>query len=119
MRKTATMRFIGTDSWGRAVYKCLENGQLYKDINLKGKKDLNDCDNDFDGEPGFQIPETWDVVYVEYKKSDLIPKESDYEIDETFEAQRAKAKEKARADYILRTGHTPEQDGIIIMTKVD
>lgn len=51
-----TMKLIGIDDWSRPVYKCIETGQLWKDITLGGENpELYSCDNNFDGEPGFPI----------------------------------------------------------------
>lgn len=48
-----TMEYVGVDDWDRPVYKCIETGGLWKDIEL-GKCDtpaLYSCGNEFDGEP--------------------------------------------------------------------
>lgn len=51
-----TMELLGVDDWGRPVYKCLENGKLWKDITLGSKKpELYSCQNSFDGEPDCPI----------------------------------------------------------------
>ena len=45
--------YIRTDDWGRPVYKD-ENEDLWKDITCgSDNPQLYDCDNDFDGEPGW------------------------------------------------------------------
>lgn len=47
-----TMKYIGEDFWSRPVFKCVENGKLWKDINCgDGEPSLYSCQNEFDGEP--------------------------------------------------------------------
>lgn len=48
-----TMEYIGLDDWSAPVYKCIETGSLWKDINLgKGEPALYSSSNgEFDGEP--------------------------------------------------------------------
>lgn len=65
-----TMEFIGKDFWGMPVYKCSENGTLWKDITLgKGNPELYSCGNDLDGEPnapiGSDIVVTFKTKYEE------------------------------------------------------
>jgi len=51
-----TMEFKGLDDWNRPVYKCIENGILWKDITLGNEKpELYSCSNTFDGEPDCPI----------------------------------------------------------------
>lgn len=61
-----TMEFIGVDSWDRPVYKCIENGYLWKDVSL-GKSDTSELysssNNEFDGEPSSPIKSNLVVVY--------------------------------------------------------
>jgi D-hexose-6-phosphate mutarotase len=66
-----TMDFIGKDDWDRPVYKCIETGHLYKDINMgKGKPELYTCGNEFDGEPGFPIKSELIVTFkTKYEES--------------------------------------------------
>ena len=46
------------------VYRCIENGALWKDINLgEGVPKLYSCGNDYDGEPKLSI-KPLEIVYV-------------------------------------------------------
>lgn len=61
-----TMEFIGVDFWERPVYKCIENGHLWKDVSL-GMSDTpelySSSNNEFDGEPSSPIKSDLIVVY--------------------------------------------------------
>lgn len=60
-----TMELIGIDDWNRPVYRCIENGALWKDINLgEGVPALYSCGNDYDGEPSCPIKPQLEIVYV-------------------------------------------------------
>lgn len=51
-----TMEFQGYDSWGRPVYRCLETGNLYKNIVIDALIPvLYSCGNSFEGEPDLPI----------------------------------------------------------------
>lgn len=51
-----TMELLGVDDWDRPVYKCVETGNLYKDITLGSENpELYSCNNDFYGEPNCHI----------------------------------------------------------------
>lgn len=64
-----TMELIGVDDWSRPVYKCIETGNLYKDITLgSDKPDLYSCSNDFEGEPGFPINDDLEIHFKETVK---------------------------------------------------
>ena len=64
-----TMELIGVDDWSRPVFKCIETGDLYKDITLgRGIPDLYSCSNDFDGEPGFPIKSGLEIIFEETEK---------------------------------------------------
>jgi len=59
-----TMEYIGTDSWSRPVYKCIETGNLYKDTTLGSKNpELYSCDDSFEGEPGFPIKSSLEIRF--------------------------------------------------------
>lgn len=59
------MELIGTDDWSRPVYKCQENGILWKDVNLgKGNIELYSCSNEFDGEPDAPIKKELEVIII-------------------------------------------------------
>jgi hypothetical protein len=60
MRK---LKFIGTDSWDRPVYRD-ESGKLWKDTNLgDGEISLSSaCNNEFDGEPDMPIRGEFEIV---------------------------------------------------------
>jgi hypothetical protein len=66
-----TMEFIEVDYWDRPVYKCVENGVLWKDITLGSEiPDLHSCGNDFDGEPDSPIKSDLVIVFKsKYKES--------------------------------------------------
>lgn len=74
-----TMEFLGVDFWDRPVYKCIENGYLWKDISL-GKSDTpalySSSNNEFDGEPGSPIKS--DLVVVFKTKYEESPNRADY-----------------------------------------
>jgi hypothetical protein len=60
-----TMEYIGNDDWDRPVYKCIETGWLWKDIEL-GKCEtpaLYSCGTEFDGEPCSPIKSDLVVVF--------------------------------------------------------
>lgn len=61
-----TMKFIGKDDWGRPVYKCVETGTLWKDIELGDSEfpQLCSCGNNFDGEPDCPISSDLQLVFV-------------------------------------------------------
>lgn len=64
-----SMEFIGVDDWGRPVYKCIETGNLYKDITLgSNNPDLYSCSNDFDGEPDCPIRCDLEIHFTETVK---------------------------------------------------
>ncbi len=59
-----TMEFIGLDAWSRPVYRCVETGQLWKDITLGEKEpELYSCGNDLDGEPDSPIKSQLQIIY--------------------------------------------------------
>lgn len=64
-----TMVYIGEDDWGRPVYKCKENGILWKDVNCgRGRKNLCSCSNSFDGEPDCPIREDLEIHFEEVEE---------------------------------------------------
>ncbi|WP_449010237.1 LPD11 domain-containing protein [Paenibacillus taichungensis] len=72
-----TMEFMGKDFWDRPVYKCVENGILWKDITLgKGNPELYSCGNEFDGEPSSPIRS--DIVVTFKTKYEESPHEFSY-----------------------------------------
>jgi hypothetical protein len=66
-----TMEFIGKDDWDRPVYKCLENGNLWKDLSDGSTPDLYSSSNgEFDGEPCTPIKSELVVVFkTKYEES--------------------------------------------------
>lgn len=59
-----SMEFIGLDDWNRPVYRCVENGILWKDLSLgRGIPELYSCGNSIDGEPDSPIREDLEVVF--------------------------------------------------------
>ena len=70
MGNIRTMEFIGVDSWSGPVYKCLETGQLWKDITLGSENPyLCSCQN-FDGEPDYPIKNELEIVFkTKYKEN--------------------------------------------------
>lgn len=71
------MELLGVDDWDRPVYKCIENGILWKDLNLGGENpELYSCQNSFDGEPESPIKSDLEIHFkTKYKKN---PNEFDY-----------------------------------------
>lgn len=66
-----TMELIGVDDWSRPVYKCIENGILWKDINLgEGNIELCSCGNEFDGEPDCPIKKSLEIKFLENKEKE-------------------------------------------------
>lgn len=60
-----TMEFIGCDSWCRPVYKCIETGILWKDINCgEGTPCLSSCNNEFEGEPDCAIKSELEIHFI-------------------------------------------------------
>lgn len=61
-----TMEFLGIDDWSRPVYKCIENGILWKDITLgSNTPELYSCGNEFDGEPDCPIKDKLEIYFKE------------------------------------------------------
>lgn len=59
-------KLVGEDWWGNPIYKCIENGRIYKDVDWDpDKPNLNTCDNEIDGEPGFPIRKDINIIIVE------------------------------------------------------
>lgn len=72
MNNNRTMEFIGKDDWDRPVYKSIETGSLWKDINLgKGEPALYSSSNgEFDGEPCSPIKSDLIVTFkTKYEES--------------------------------------------------
>lgn len=67
-----TMEYMGVDGWDMPIYKCIENGMLWKDISL-GKGDmpaLYSCGNEFDGDPCSPIRSDLVVIFkTKYEES--------------------------------------------------
>ena len=59
------------DDWSRPVYKCIENGILWKDITLgDDNPELYICQNSFDGEPDSPIKSELEIHYnTKYKEN--------------------------------------------------
>lgn len=66
-----TMELIGVDDWNRPVYKCIDNGNLWKDITLGSEKpELCSCQNTFDGEPDCPIKSNLEIRFkTKYEES--------------------------------------------------
>lgn len=66
-----TMELIGIDDWSRPVYKCLETGQLWKDITLRNENpELYSCQNNFDGEPDCPIKKELEIQFkIKYEEN--------------------------------------------------
>lgn len=62
-----TMKLLGVDSWSRPVYKCIETGQLWKDVELGDSEipALCSCNNEFEGEPSCPIKSDLEIVFIE------------------------------------------------------
>ena len=66
-----TMKFIEVDFWSRPIYKCIETGQLWKDLSCGDSEvpDLYSCQNELDGEPEYPINPDLNIVFkTKYKK---------------------------------------------------
>jgi len=64
-----TMELIGVDFWSRPVYKCIETGDLYKDLSLgSDNPDLYSCGNDFEGEQNCPIKNDLEIHFKEKVK---------------------------------------------------
>ncbi|APU87341.1 LPD11 domain-containing protein [Clostridium botulinum] len=60
-----TMELIGIDDWDSPVYKCIETGNLYKDITLgSDNPELCSCSNDFEGEPNCPIKNDLEIHFT-------------------------------------------------------
>jgi hypothetical protein len=63
-----TMEFIAVDFFGSPVYKCLETGQLWKDLGDGEYPQLHSCD-DLDGDPGWAIRPDLEIRFkTKYEK---------------------------------------------------
>lgn len=81
-----TMQFVGLDDWSNPVYKCVENGQLYKDLNHGvGEPALYSCQNKFDGEPEIPVKTRLKINYLNQYKSE--PNVIDYAILDRMRSQ--------------------------------
>ncbi len=90
------MEYVGVDNWERPVYKCTENGSLWKDITLGSEKpELYSCGNEFDGEPSSPIKSNLDVTFKTKK-----PDESPYRFNYMM-----LAKMQSDCDYYLVWGN--------------
>jgi hypothetical protein len=69
MSNIRNMKFVCIDNWNRPIYKCIENGSLWKDINLgESIPSLYSCQNNIDGEPEIPIRHDLEIKFVdEYK----------------------------------------------------
>lgn len=61
-----TMEYLGFDFWSRPTYKCVETGQLWKDINCGDGPSpaLYSCGNDLEGEPDSPIKQSLEVRFL-------------------------------------------------------
>lgn len=66
-----TMEYVEKDFWDRPIYKCIETGDLWKDITLgKGDPELYSCGNEMDGEPCSPIKSELVVTFkTKYEES--------------------------------------------------
>lgn len=72
MNNVRTMEFIGLDDWHRPVYKCIENGRLWKDLSPDSENpDLySSSNNTIDGEPDCPIKKDLKIQYnSKYKEN--------------------------------------------------
>ena len=63
--QTLELTFIGLDSWSRPVYKS-KGGRLYVDVDPRPDRPpeiCTKCDNDFEGEPDWPVPETTQIAF--------------------------------------------------------
>jgi hypothetical protein len=90
-----TMELLGVDDWDRPVYKCIENGKLWKDITLGNENpELYSCQNSFDGEPDCPIKSDLEIIFkTKYKE---VPNSFDYAMLDRM---------KSQCDYYLGYGN--------------
>lgn len=94
-----TMEFIDVDNWSNPVYKCIENGVLYKDVNLgKGEPSLYSCGNEFDGDPCYPISK--DITVIFHTKYEENPYKFQYQMLSRL---------KSDCDYFLGYGNRYEK----------
>ena len=95
-----TMELLGVDGWDRPVYKCIETGNLYKDITLgSDKPDLYSCSNEFDGEPDCHIKHDLEIHFIKTEKQESQPTE-----EEKFNCQML-SRLKMDCEYYLNYGN--------------
>lgn len=112
-----TMDFIGLDDWHRPVYKCVENGRLWKDLSQDSENPelYNSSDNTIDGEPDCPIKSDLEIHY-----------NSKYEEDPYKFNYQMLSRLKMDCDYFLGNGnrckkhlyYKDEQDHINQMKKL-
>jgi len=61
-----TMEFVCKDDWGNYVYKCVETGILYKDLEPEREQaDLYSCGNEIDGEPCCPVKSEIVIIFID------------------------------------------------------
>jgi len=62
-----TMEYTGIIDFGNPVYKCIETGILFKDLNDRSYKndipELYSCGNEIDGDPCYPINKNITIIY--------------------------------------------------------
>ena len=61
------LKLIGIDSKNREVYKCLESGSYWKNIEAQQEEEPQyySCNDEFEGEPYFPFNKYLEVVVIE------------------------------------------------------
>ena len=76
--KKLTMKFKCMDNFSNPVYKCIETGILYKDLNMGENEnpDLYSCGNEIDGDPCYPINKELTIIFIDKYTED--PRKFDY-----------------------------------------
>ncbi len=66
-----TMEFLVIDDWGVPVYKCIEDGNLWKDLSQDSNNpELYSCGNEIDGDPCYPIKKDLKINFkTKYKEN--------------------------------------------------
>lgn len=97
-----TMKLLGEDGFGCPVYKCVETGKLWKDINMgEGTPELYSCQNSFDGEPEYPINSNLEIRYIGVKNEPTMEEKFSYQMMSRL---------KSDCDYYLGCGNRHKKD---------
>lgn len=68
---TIKIKYVGEDSFGRKVYKNIENKRIYKNVNCITEPMKLCISDSFDGEPDFELRDDLEIIIVEKDKNIL------------------------------------------------